>query len=55
MDSWSESQVCPTCKGSGLVDFNYYVVSTFPLKPVGKRVCCTCDGSGKIEVEVKVR
>ena len=53
--SWLESQVCPICKGGGLVDFNYYVTANFPLKPAGKRVCYTCNGSGKIEVEVKVR
>jgi DnaJ-class molecular chaperone len=52
---WIEKQICQTCKGTGKVDGNFYLVSTFPLSKRPDQTCCTCDGTGEVEVEVKVR
>jgi DnaJ-class molecular chaperone len=50
---YRELVTCPTCGGSGKVDGNFYVVSTFKLKPRPPRMCYTCDGRGEIVVEYK--
>lgn len=55
MERWLEQQPCLACKGTGKVDGNFYIVSTFPLKPRAKRTCYTCDGKGTVEVEIKVK